>query len=192
MRSPAPRGRKKNLAKFRLRRGTSRGNFARFGHRRGTWRGDRWTTICSSALHGGPPPRPPAFNCPLFHTGIRSCTALALHVAVMDSACRHLPLRSRMLLSKHRQRPAAGSIPAQADARQGLLHGRLCYLKRCGIEQKKKKLKKEKNHHTDPTRTNRQRPRGKTQQYHHVPTILFVRPRAAVLSGLEHTSSSLT
>ena len=101
---------------------------------RGTWRGDRWTTICSSALHGGPPPRPPAFNCPLFHTGIRSCTALALHVAVMDSACRHLPLRSRMLLSKHRQRqrPAAGSIPAaaQADARQGLLHGRLCYLKR--------------------------------------------------------------
>ena len=40
----------------------------------------------SSALHGGPPPRPPAFNCTLFHTGIRSCTALALHVAVMDSA----------------------------------------------------------------------------------------------------------
>ena len=29
-----------------------------------------------------------------------------------------------MLLSKHPQRPAAGSIPAQADARQGLLHGR--------------------------------------------------------------------
>ena len=29
-----------------------------------------------------------------------------------------------MLLSKHLQRPAAGSSPAQADARQGLLHGR--------------------------------------------------------------------
>ena len=29
-----------------------------------------------------------------------------------------------MLLSKHLQRPAAGSTPAQADARQGLLHGR--------------------------------------------------------------------
>ena len=29
-----------------------------------------------------------------------------------------------MLLSKHPQRPAAGSIPAQADARRGLLHGR--------------------------------------------------------------------
>ena len=29
-----------------------------------------------------------------------------------------------MLLSKHPQRPAAGSSPAQADARQGLLHGR--------------------------------------------------------------------
>ena len=26
---------------------------------------------CSSALHGGPPARPPAFNCTLFHTGIR-------------------------------------------------------------------------------------------------------------------------
>ena len=44
------------------------------------------STICSSALHGGPPARPPAFNCTLFHTAIRSCTALALHVAVMDSA----------------------------------------------------------------------------------------------------------
>ena len=40
----------------------------------------------SSAPHGGPPPRPPPFNCTLFHTGIRSFTALALHVAVMDSA----------------------------------------------------------------------------------------------------------
>ena len=45
-----------------------------------------WPTICSSALHGGPPPRPPPFNCTLFHTGIRACTALALHVAVMGSA----------------------------------------------------------------------------------------------------------
>ena len=40
----------------------------------------------SRAPHGGPPPRPPPFNCTLFHTGIRSCTALALHVAIMDSA----------------------------------------------------------------------------------------------------------
>ena len=45
-----------------------------------------WPTSCSSALHGGLPPRPPAFNCTLFHTGIRSGTALALHVAVMGSA----------------------------------------------------------------------------------------------------------
>ena len=44
------------------------------------------STICSSAPHGGVPPRPPPFNCTLFHTGIRSCTALALHVAVMGSA----------------------------------------------------------------------------------------------------------
>ena len=41
---------------------------------------------CSSALHGGPPARPPAFNCTLFHTGVRSGTALALHVAAMGSA----------------------------------------------------------------------------------------------------------
>ena len=46
----------------------------------------KWPTICSSALHGGAPPRPPPFNCTLFRTGIRSFTALALHVAVMDSA----------------------------------------------------------------------------------------------------------
>ena len=46
----------------------------------------RCRSICSSALHGGAPPRPPPFNCTLFRTGIRSCTALALHVAVMDSA----------------------------------------------------------------------------------------------------------
>ena len=41
---------------------------------------------CSSAPHGGPPPRSPAFICTLFHTGIRSGITLALHVAVMDSA----------------------------------------------------------------------------------------------------------
>ena len=39
-----------------------------------------------------------------------------------------------MLLSKHPQRPAAGSIPAQADARQGLLHGR-ALLPSQGLEQ---------------------------------------------------------
>ena len=41
---------------------------------------------CSSAPHGDPPARPPPFICTLFHTGIRACTALALHVAVMGSA----------------------------------------------------------------------------------------------------------
>ena len=39
-----------------------------------------------------------------------------------------------MLLLKHPQRPAAGSIPAQADARQGLLHGR-ALLPSQGLEQ---------------------------------------------------------
>ena len=92
MRSPALRGRKKNLAKFRLRRGV-RLSFGVTKRRRVEvfflFAGSHiysWPTICSSAPHGGPPPRPPAFNCTLFHTGIRSCTALALHVAVMDSA----------------------------------------------------------------------------------------------------------
>ena len=89
MRSPAPRGRKKNLAKFRLRSRTSRGDLSRSETEvvpRGVDFSYLWPTICSSALHGGPPARPPAFNCTLFHTAIRSCTALALHVAVMDSA----------------------------------------------------------------------------------------------------------
>ena len=53
-------------------------------------RGRRWLIFMaddrSSALHGGPPPRPPPFNCTLFHTGIRSGTALALQVVVMGSA----------------------------------------------------------------------------------------------------------
>ena len=39
-----------------------------------------------------------------------------------------------MLLSKHPQRPAAGSSPAQADARQGLLHGRALLLSQ-GLEE---------------------------------------------------------
>ena len=92
MRSPATRGRKKNLAKFRLRRGV-RLSFGVTKRRRVEvfflFAGSHiysWPTICSSAPHGGPPPRPPAFNCTLFHTGIRSGTALALHVAVMDLA----------------------------------------------------------------------------------------------------------
>ena len=89
MRSPAPRGRKKILPKFRLRSRTWRGDLSRSETEvvpRGVNFSYLWPTICSSAPHGGPPPRPPPFNCTLFHTGIRSYTALALHVAVMDSA----------------------------------------------------------------------------------------------------------
>jgi hypothetical protein len=44
------------------------------------------STICSSAPHGGVPPRPPPFNCTLFHTGFRSSTALASHETVLGSA----------------------------------------------------------------------------------------------------------
>ena len=43
-------------------------------------------TICSSALHGGPPPRPPAFNWTLFRLAIRPSTALASHETVLGSA----------------------------------------------------------------------------------------------------------
>ena len=43
-------------------------------------------TICSSALHGGPPPRPSAFNCTLFRLAIRPSTALASHETVLGSA----------------------------------------------------------------------------------------------------------
>ena len=43
-------------------------------------------TICSSAPHGGPPPRPPAFNWTLFRLAIRSSTALASHETVLGSA----------------------------------------------------------------------------------------------------------
>ena len=40
----------------------------------------------SSALHGGPPPRPSAFNCTLFRLAIRPSTALASHETVLGSA----------------------------------------------------------------------------------------------------------
>ena len=83
-----------------------------------------WPTICSSAPHGGPPARPPPINCTLFHTGIRSGTALALHVAVLGSAVPSPATPPAPCLRKQPQRPAAGSIPAQADAGRGLLHAR--------------------------------------------------------------------
>ena len=43
-------------------------------------------TICSSAPHGGPPPRPPAFNWTLFRLAIRSSTALASLETVLGLA----------------------------------------------------------------------------------------------------------
>ena len=76
-------------AEFRLRSGISMEKTSRVLKPKWDLDGDvgsyLWPTICSSALHGGPPPRPPPFICTLFHTGIRPCTALALHVAVMGS-----------------------------------------------------------------------------------------------------------
>ena len=87
---PRPPGAKKKFAQVSVtKRDLDAGNFIVSKPKRDFDAGVGsylWPTICSSAPHGGPPPRPPPFNCTLFHTGIRSCTALALHVAVMDSA----------------------------------------------------------------------------------------------------------
>ena len=105
-------------------------------------RGRRWLIFMaddrSSALHGGPPPRPPPFNCTLFHTGIRSCTALALHVAVMDSAvpslatpqpaCRFRSIRSGLQQVRFLRKLMPG---------KGFYTDVLCYLlkawKRCAV-----------------------------------------------------------
>ena len=96
------------------------------------------STICSSALHGGAPPRPRAFNCILFHTGIRACTALALHVAVMDSA---VPSLSTLLAACCFQSIYSGL--QQVRVLRKLMPGKgsymdvLCYLlkawKRCAV-----------------------------------------------------------
>ena len=83
---PRPPGAKFFLPKFRLRRGTSMPQTSSSRNRRGTSMPLRWPTICSSAPHGGPPPRPPAFNWTLFRLAIRPSTALASHETVLGSA----------------------------------------------------------------------------------------------------------
>ena len=72
----------------------------------------RATTASSLQLHAVP------HRHPLMH---RSGSARGRHGLGRAVTCHSA---AGMLLSKHPQRPAAGSIPAQADARQGLLHGR--------------------------------------------------------------------
>ena len=72
----------------------------------------RATTASSLQLHAVP------HRHPLMH---RSGSARGRHGLGRAVTCHSA---GGMLLSKHPQRPAAGSIPAQADARQGLLHGR--------------------------------------------------------------------
>jgi hypothetical protein len=70
------------------------------------------STAFSLQLHDLP------YRHPLMH---RSGSARGRHGLGRAVTCHSA---AGMLLSKHPQRPAAGSIPAQADARQGLLHGR--------------------------------------------------------------------
>ena len=72
----------------------------------------RATTASSLRLHALP------HRHPLRH---RSGSARGRHGLGRAVTCHSA---GGMLLSKHPQRPAAGSIPTQADARQGLLHGR--------------------------------------------------------------------
>jgi len=72
----------------------------------------RATTASSLQLHAVP------HRHPLMH---RSGSARGRHGLGRAVTCHSA---GGMLLSKHPQRLAAGSIPTQADARQGLLHGR--------------------------------------------------------------------
>jgi hypothetical protein len=87
---PRPPVAKKNLPKFRLRRGVSWKSRRYEEAYRGSllFAGSHMISmkICSSAPHGGPPPRPPGFNWTLFRLAIRSSTALASHETVLGSA----------------------------------------------------------------------------------------------------------
>ena len=126
MRSPAPRGRKKNLPKFRLRR-VVRSKFWRYEEscgrsflfdgslmRRWLQRAARRPAATASflQLHALPPRHPP-----IHRSGFARDRPGLGRAVTCNSA-------SAMLLSNPSQRPAAGSIPAQADARRGLLHER--------------------------------------------------------------------
>ena len=127
MRSPAPPGRKKNLAKFRLRSGISRGDLSRSETEVGP-RGVNFSYTADDLLERAARRPAATASClqlhalphrhPLMH---RSGSARGRHGLGRAVTCHSA---AGMLLSKHPQRPAAGSIPAQADARQGLLHGR--------------------------------------------------------------------
>ena len=72
MRSPAPRGRKKNLPKFRLRRGTSRETLDGVAAR--------------APLRNGAPPRPPCSSCTLLHTATRPPITQPAQETVLGSA----------------------------------------------------------------------------------------------------------
>ena len=73
---PRPPGAKKKFAQVSVTKSYLDGGVASY----------LWPTICSSAPHGGPPPRPPAFNWTLFRLAIRPSTALASHETVLGSA----------------------------------------------------------------------------------------------------------
>ena len=138
---PRPPGAKKNFAQVSVtKRDLDAGNFFVSKPKRDFDAGHfsyLWPTICSSAPHG-PPPRPPAFNCTLFHTGIRSGTALLLHVAVMGLA---VPSLSTLLAACCFQSTQGGL--QQVRVLRKLMPGKgfymdvLCYLlkawKKCAV-----------------------------------------------------------
>jgi len=128
MRSPAPRGRKKICPSFGYEVGPRGSRLLRSETEVGP-RGSRLTIFMADDLLERAARRPAAtasslqlhalpHRHPLMH---RSGSARGRHGLGRAVTCHSA---AGMLLSKHPQRPAAGSIPAQADARQGLLHGR--------------------------------------------------------------------
>ena len=84
---PPPGGEKKNCPSFGYEV-ASRGRRLLRSETEVASRGRRifMPDVCSSAPHGDPPPRPPAFNWTLFRLAIRPSTALASHETVLGSA----------------------------------------------------------------------------------------------------------
>ena len=128
MRSPAPRGEKKNCPSFGYEESCGRSSgvtksravevfyllaliFMPDDLLERAARRPAATAFCLQ-LHALPPRHPP-----IHRSGFARDRPGLGRAVTCNSA-------SAMLLSNHSQRPAAGSIPAQADARRGLLHER--------------------------------------------------------------------
>lgn len=126
---PPPGGEKKNCPSFGSKSYLEGEDFFVLRNRSRTSRGRRWlifmpddlleraarrpAATASCLQLDARPPRHPLIN----RSGFARDRPGLGRAVTCNSA-------SAMLLSNHSQRPAAGSIPAQADARRGLLHER--------------------------------------------------------------------